>query len=41
LYVINAATGPRNRGRKPAGYAPIKTLLAAYLYMARHPITLD
>ena len=41
LYVINAATGPRTRGRKPAGYSPIKTLLAAYLYMARHPITLD
>lgn len=41
LYVINAATGPRTRGRKPAGYVQIKTLLAAYLYMAQHPITLD
>jgi hypothetical protein len=41
LYVINAATGPRTRGRKPADYVPIKTLQAAYLYMAQHPITLD
>lgn len=41
LYLINAATGPRTRGRKPAGYAPVKTLLAAYLYMAQHPITLE
>lgn len=41
LYVINAATGPRTRGRKPTGYVPIKTLLAACLYMAQYPITLD
>jgi hypothetical protein len=41
LYLINAATGPRTIGRKPAGYSPIQTLLAAYLYMAQHPITLD
>ena len=40
LYVINAATSKRTRGGKPVGQAPIKTLLAAYLYMAQHPITL-
>jgi hypothetical protein len=39
LFVINAATGGRTRGRKPSGYIPIKTLQAAYLYMLAHPIT--
>jgi hypothetical protein len=34
LYVINAATSQRTRGAKPVSQAPIKTLLAAYLYMA-------
>jgi hypothetical protein len=39
LFIINAATGSRTRGRKPSGYTPIKTLQAAYLYMLAHPIT--
>jgi len=39
LFLINAATGGRTRGRKPAGYVPIRTLRAAYLYMLEHPIT--
>jgi hypothetical protein len=40
LFLINAATGPRTRGRKPANYTPITTLEAALEYMAQHPITL-
>jgi hypothetical protein len=40
LFLINAATGPRTRGRKPASYTPITTLDAAFEYMAKHPITL-
>jgi hypothetical protein len=40
LFLINAATGPRTRGRKPASYTPITTLEAAFEYMAKHPITL-
>jgi hypothetical protein len=40
LFLINAATGPRTRGRKPASYTPITTLEAALEYMAQHPITL-
>ncbi len=39
LFLIQAATGGRTRGRKPAGYVPIRTLRAAYLYMLEHPIT--
>lgn len=39
LFLINAATGPRTRGRKPASYTPITTLEAAFEYMAAHPIT--
>jgi predicted amidophosphoribosyltransferase len=39
LYLINAATGPRTRGRKPAIYTPITALEAAFEYMAAHPIT--
>jgi hypothetical protein len=39
LFLIKAATGGRTRGRKPAGYVPIRTLQAAYLYMLAHPIT--
>ena len=39
LFLINAATGPRTRGRKPASYTPITTLDAAFEYMAAHPIT--
>ena len=38
LYMINAATGPRTRGRKPANYTPITTLDAAFEYMAEHPL---
>jgi hypothetical protein len=34
LYLINAATGPRTRGRKPATYTPITTLEDAIAYMA-------
>lgn len=37
LFLINAATGPRTRGRKPASYTPITTLEAAIEYMAKHP----
>lgn len=40
LFLINAATGPRTRGRKPASYTPITTLDAALEYMASDPITL-
>jgi hypothetical protein len=40
LFLINAATGPRTRGRKPASYKPITTLEDAIAYMAEHPITL-
>ena len=40
LFLINAATGPRTRGRKPASYTPITTIDAAFEYMAKHPITL-
>jgi hypothetical protein len=39
LFLINAATGPRTRGRKPANYTSITTLDAAFEYMAAHPIT--
>jgi hypothetical protein len=39
LFLINAATGPRTRGRKPAYYMPITTLEDAITYMAAHPIT--
>ena len=39
LFLINAATGPRTRGRKPAYYMPITTLEAAFEYIAEHPIT--
>ena len=39
LFLIKAATGGRTRGRKPAGFVPIRTLQAAYLYMLAHPIT--
>jgi hypothetical protein len=39
LFLINAATGTRTRGRKPASYTPITTLDAAFEYMAAHPIT--
>ena len=40
LFLINAATGPRTRGRKPASYTPITTLDAALEYMASDSITL-
>jgi hypothetical protein len=40
LFLINAAVGPRTRGRKPASYTPITTLDAALEYMASDPITL-
>jgi hypothetical protein len=40
LFLINAATGRRTRGRKPAYYMPITTLEAAFEYIAEHPITL-
>ena len=40
LFLINAATGPRTRGRKPASYTPITTLDAALEYIASDPITL-
>jgi hypothetical protein len=39
LYLINAATGPRTRGRKPATYTPITTVEDAIAYMAAHLIT--
>ena len=39
LFLINAATGHRTRGRKPESYTPITTLEAAFEYMAAHPIT--
>ena len=39
LYVINAATGPRTSGRKPATYTPITTVEDAIAYMAAHLIT--
>jgi hypothetical protein len=39
LFLINAATGTRTRGRKPASYTPITTLEAAFEYMVAHPIT--
>jgi len=39
LFLINAATGTRTRGRKPAYYMPITTLEAAFEYIAEHPIT--
>jgi len=38
LFLINAATGPRTRGRKPANYTPITTLDAAFEYIAKHPL---
>ena len=34
LFLINAATGPRTRGRKPENYTPITTLETAFEYMA-------
>ncbi len=34
LFLINAATGPRTRGRKPENYTPIATLETAFEYMA-------
>jgi hypothetical protein len=34
LFLINAATGPRTRGRKPATYTPITTLEDAIAYIA-------
>ena len=40
LFLINASTGPRTRGRKPENYTPITTLETAFEYMAKHPITL-
>jgi len=40
LFLINAATGKRTRGKKPASYTPITTLDAALEYMASDPITL-
>jgi hypothetical protein len=40
LFLINAATGPRTRGRKPQNYTPITTLDAVFEYMDEHPITL-
>jgi len=40
LFLLDAATGTRTRGRKPASYMPITTLEAAFEYMAAHPITL-
>ncbi len=39
LFLINAATGPRTRGRKPASYTPITTIDAALEYMVANPIT--
>jgi hypothetical protein len=39
LSLVEAATGSRTRGRKPAGYGPIRNLRAAYLYMLAHQIT--
>ena len=39
LFLINAATGPRTRGRKPASYTPITTLEDAIAYMITNPIT--
>jgi hypothetical protein len=33
LFLINAATGPRTRGRKPENYTPITTLETAFEYM--------
>jgi hypothetical protein len=38
LFLINAATGTRTHGRKPAAYTPITTLEAAFEYMAKHPL---
>jgi hypothetical protein len=40
LFLINAATGPRTRGRKPENYTPITTLETAFEYMTKHQITL-
>ena len=40
LFLINAATGPRTRGRKPASYTPITTIDAALEYIASDPSTL-
>jgi hypothetical protein len=39
LFLINAATGTRTRGRKPSSYAPISTLEDAIAYMITNPIT--
>jgi hypothetical protein len=39
LFLINAATGSRTRGRKPATYTPITTLEDAIAYIAANPIT--
>jgi hypothetical protein len=39
LFLINAATGTRTRGRKPATYTPITTVEDAIAYMAAHLIT--
>ena len=39
LFLLDAATGTRTRGRKPASYMPITTLEAAFEYMAAHPTT--
>ena len=39
LFLLDAATGTRTRGRKPASYKPITTIEAAFEYIAAHPIT--
>jgi hypothetical protein len=39
LFLINAATGTRTRGRKPTTYKPITTIEAAFEYMAADQIT--
>jgi hypothetical protein len=40
LFLINAATGVRTRGRKPANFSPVSTLDDAIKYMLANPITL-
>jgi hypothetical protein len=40
LFLINAATGPRTRGRKPANFSPVSTLDDAIRYILANPITL-
>jgi hypothetical protein len=39
LFLLDAATGTRTRGRKPTSYAPITTLEEAIAYMVANPIT--